>query len=163
MTGLDYCVLAVIAVSVVVSVVRGAAREIISIASWVVSGYLALRFAPAVAAVLPAGIHSPTLRLVAGFVAILLVSLLLFALLALALTHLLTRSGLSATDRMLGGFIGFARAVVILVMLTLLAGLTTLPREATWRNAMFSPPLESLAVLVRGYLPKALASHIRYD
>jgi membrane protein required for colicin V production len=163
MTGLDYLVVAVIAFSVVVSVVRGAVRELISIASWVVSGYLALRFAPAVAGLLPAGISSPTLRLAAAFVAILLVSLLLFALVALALSQLLKRSGLTATDRFLGGLIGFARAVVILVFMTLLAGLTTLPREATWRNAMSTPPLESVAILVRGYLPTALASRIRYD
>jgi membrane protein required for colicin V production len=153
MTGLDYLVVAVIAFSVVVSVVRGAVRELISIASWVVSGYLALRFAPAVAGLLPAGITSPTLRLAAAFVAILLVSL----------SQLLKRSGLTATDRFLGGLIGFARAVVILVFMTLLAGLTTLPREATWRNAISTPPLESVAILVRGYLPTALASRIRYD
>jgi membrane protein required for colicin V production len=163
MTGFDYVVLAVIAISVAISIVRGAARELMSILSWVVSGYLALQFAPAVAGVLPAGITSPTVRLAIAFIAILLVSLLLFALLALALSQLLKRSGLSATDRVLGAFVGLARAVVILVVLTLLAGLTTLPRESTWRNATLSPALESLAILVRTYLPKALASRIRYD
>jgi len=53
--------------------------------------------------------------------------------------------------------------VLILVVLTLLAGMTPLPRERSWRNALFSPPLESLAILVRTYLPEALASRIRYD
>jgi membrane protein required for colicin V production len=59
--------------------------------------------------------------------------------------------------------VGLARAVVILVVLTLLAGLTTLPREPSWRNARSSDMLESLAILVRGYLPSALAARIRYD
>jgi membrane protein required for colicin V production len=163
MTGFDYVVLAVVAISVVVSVVRGAARELLSILSWMVSGYLALQFAPTVAGLLPAGLTSPTMRLATAFIAILLVGLLLFALLALALSQLLKRSGLSATDRVLGAFVGLARAVVILIVLTLLAGLTTLPRETTWRNAALSAPLESLAILVRSYLPKALASRIRYD
>jgi membrane protein required for colicin V production len=163
MTGFDFFVFAVIALSVLVSIVRGAARELISILSWVVSGYLAFRFAPAAAALLPAGLSSPTLRLAAGFVAIMLGSLLLFALLSLALSQLLKKSGLSLTDRLLGALIGVARAVVILVLLTLLAGLTTLPREATWRNAMTREPLESLAILVRVHLPTALASRIRYD
>jgi membrane protein required for colicin V production len=163
MTGFDYLVVAVIAISVVISVVRGAVRELVSIVSWVISGYLALRFAPAVAALLPNGLESPTLRLAAGFIAILLVSLLLFALVALALSQLLKRSGLSATDRLLGAFIGFARAVVILVFVTLLAGMTPLPREAIWRDAVSAPLLVSLAILVRGYLPTALASRIRYD
>ena len=41
--------------------------------------------------------------------------------------------------------------------------MTPLPREATWRNAVSAPLLVSLAILVRGYLPTALASRIRYD
>ena len=163
MTGFDYLVIAIIAISVVISIVRGAARELLSIASWVVSGFLALRYSHTVAALLPASISSPTVRLVVGFTAIMVVGLLLFAVVSLALSRLLERAGLTATDRLLGALVGFVRAVVILVILTLLAGLTPLPREATWRNALFSPPLESMAILVRGYLPAALAGRIRYD
>jgi membrane protein required for colicin V production len=163
MTSFDILVFAIIAVSVAVSVVRGAAREVLSIASWILSGYLALRFAPALAEQLPAAISSPTIRLVIGFVAIMLAGLLVLGLLALGLTKVLKKSGLSATDRLLGAVVGFVRAIVILEVLTLLAGLTPLPREASWRNAMTREPLETLAIFLRGYLPAALESRIRYD
>jgi membrane protein required for colicin V production len=163
MTTFDYLALAVIAISVLVSVVRGATRELISIAAWLVSGYLAVRFAPAVGNLFSQVIDNHNVRLVIGFVAILVGSLVLFALLGLALEKLLKRSGLSLSDRLLGAVVGFVRAVVILVVLTLLAGLTTLPREAAWRHALLRAPLESLAILVREYLPTALASRIRYD
>jgi membrane protein required for colicin V production len=159
----DYAALVVIALSVLISVVRGAVREVMSIASWVASVCLAVYFAPAAATLLPARLASPSLRLGAAFVVILLVSLLLFALIALGLSRLLRKSGLSATDRALGAFFGLARALVILVVITLLAGLTTLPREPAWRDAMLSPPLEALALGVRDYLPQAVASRIGYD
>ena len=163
MTVFDYAALGVIALSVLISVVRGAVREVMSIASWVASGFLAVYFASAVAPLLPAQLTSPSLRLAAAFVVILLMSLLLFALVALGLGRLLRKSGLSAPDRALGALFGLARGLVILVVLTLLGGLTTLPREPAWRDAMLSPPLEALALAARDYLPQAVASRIGYD
>jgi membrane protein required for colicin V production len=138
-------------------------REVMSIVSWIASGFLAVYLAPPAATLLPAKLTSPSLRLAAAFVAILLVSLLLFGLVALGLSRLLRKSGLSASDRALGALFGLARGLLILVVLTLVGGLTTLPREPAWRDAMFSPPLEALALAARDYLPQAVASRIGYD
>ena len=87
----------------------------------------------------------------------------LFALATLALSKLVRKSGLTGTDRALGALFGLVRAVVILVCLTLLAGLTRLPREPAWRDAVSSPLLEALALAVRDRLPPALAARIGYD
>jgi membrane protein required for colicin V production len=159
----DYAALLVLALSMLISVVRGAMREVMSIVSWIAAVSLALYLAPAVATLLPDRLASPSLRIGAAFVLILMAGLLLFALAALGMGRLLRKSGLSATDRALGAFFGLARGVVILVVLTLLAGLTALPREPAWRDAVLSPPLEALALWVRGYLPQAVASRIGYD
>jgi membrane protein required for colicin V production len=162
-TAFDYVVLTVTAVSVVLSVLRGAMRELLSLLAWTAAAFLAIRFAPAVAGVLPAALSNKAVRLAVAFALILLVSVLLCSLIAMALSALMRKSGLSGTDRLLGAVFGLARAVVILVALTLAGGLTALPRERAWRNAMFSAPLEALAIQVRGYLPEAVAARIRYD
>jgi len=162
-TLLDLAALLVVVLSVLISVVRGAMREVMSIVSWVASVFLAVYLAPAAATLLPAQLANPSLRLAAAFVAILLLSLLLFGLVALSLSKLVRKSGLSASDRALGALFGLARGVVILVVLTLLAGLTRLPREPAWRDAMLGPPLETLALAACDYLPQALASRIGYD
>ena len=163
MTGFDYIVLIVLGLSVLVSVVRGAVREVMSLASWVVSAFVGTRFAPAVSVLLPAALTSPTVRVAAAFVVVLVACLMLFALVTLLLTKLIAKSGLNGTDRTLGAFFGLLRGVVILVLLVLLAGLTPLPREPAWRNAMFSPPLEALAIYAGGYLPQRFTEHIRFD
>ena len=59
MTGFDYIVLVVMALSVLVSVVRGAVREVVALASWVVSGFVAVRFAPSVSGLFPSVVTSP--------------------------------------------------------------------------------------------------------
>ena len=163
MTGFDYIVLIVLGLSVLVSVVRGAVREVVALASWIVSGFVAIRFAPAVSALFPAAITSPAVRVAAAFIVVLVICLMLFALVSLLLTKLVAKSGLNGTDRTLGALFGLLRGVVILVLLVLLGGLTPLPREPAWRNAMFSPPLEALAIYARGYLPQRFTQHIRFD
>jgi membrane protein required for colicin V production len=163
MTGFDYIVLIVLGLSVLVSVVRGAVREVMALASWVVSGFVAVRFAPSVSAMLPSAVTSPTVRVAAAFILVLVVCLMLFALLSLLLTQLMAKSGLNGTDRTLGALFGLARGLVILVLLVMLGGLTPLPHEPAWRNAVFSPPLEALAIYAKGYLPQRFTQHIRFD
>jgi len=162
-TAFDYAALIVVGLSVLVSIFRGAVREVMALTSWVGSGFIAMEFSHAVSALLPRALSNPTVRIAVAFVALLLVSLLLFALVSLAVSQLIKKAGLSAMDRTVGAFFGLLRGVVILVLLVLVAGLTPLPRDPAWRNATFSPPLEALAIFVRGFLPEPFAARIRYD
>jgi membrane protein required for colicin V production len=162
-TGFDYAVLGILGLSVVAGLFRGALREVMSITSWTCAFLISLHFAPTLSAMLPSAVSHPWLRLFLAFVALLVASLVLFSLVTLALTQVIKKAGLSAWDRVLGVLFGMARAVVILVALVLAAGMTPLPHEATWRNAVFSPPLEALAKNVRVFLPAALAERIHFD
>jgi membrane protein required for colicin V production len=163
LTAFDYAVLAVVVVSVLFSLVRGAVREVMALASWIGAFLIALHVAPILSRLLPESFGHPWLRLFGSFIALMLVSLLLFALLSLAMAEFVRGSGLKPWDRSLGAVFGLARALVILVVLVLAAGLTPLPREPAWRNAMLSPPLEVLAKKVRAFLPAALAARIRFE
>ena len=163
MTAFDYVVLTVIGLSVLVSIFRGAVREIMALASWVVSGFVAIELSPRVSGVLPSAISNPTIRIAVAFVVLLLIGLLLFALVGLAVSNLVKKAGLSSMDRTLGVFFGLLRGIVVLVLLVLVAGLTPLPHDPAWRNATFSPPLEALAIFARGFLPEAFAVRIRYE
>ena len=74
-----------------------------------------MRFAPAVSALFPAAITSPTLRVAAAFIVVLVICLVLFALVSLLLTQLVAQeSGADGTDRTLGALFGLPRGVVIL-------------------------------------------------
>jgi membrane protein required for colicin V production len=88
---------------------------------------------------------------------------MLFGLAAIALGALVRKGRMTGTDRVLGALFGLVRGVLLLVALVLLAGLTPLPRERAWRNAVLSQPLEGAAILVRTYLPGPLASRIHYQ
>jgi membrane protein required for colicin V production len=54
------------------------------------------------------------------------------------------------------------RGVLIVLVAVMLAGLTSLPKEQFWREAVFSGPAETAVLAARPVLPKDLAQRIRY-
>jgi membrane protein required for colicin V production len=77
-------------------------------------------------------------------------------------TLLLKASGLRPLDRVLGALFGVARGALVVLVLVLLAGLTPLPQQQWWRQALFAPPLETAVLAVMPWLPPELAKRIRY-
>ena len=163
MTPFDYTVLAVVGISVLVSLFRGAVREVMSILSWIGAFMIALHYAPRLADLLPLASSHTWLRLFIAFVGLMIVSLLLFALLTMAISQLIRGAGLAPWDRALGVVFGLARALIILIALVLIAELTPLPSKPAWRNAVFRPPLEAMAKNVRGILPARVADKIHFQ
>lgn len=163
MTSFDYAVLAIVGLSILLSMMRGFVREILSLASWVAAFFVAKIYTLELAPLLPQAIPSQSLRLLAAFLILFLATLLITSLLAIALSQLFKHLGLSWLDRFLGAFFGVARGLVIVCVLVLLAGLTSLPQDVRWRNAMFSAPLEAMVMSVLSWFPRDIAKHVKYD
>jgi membrane protein required for colicin V production len=162
MTWFDYAVIAIVGISILLSIMNGFVREILSLASWVVAFVVAQMFASEVAQLLPAALTNPSLRLFAGFLGVFLAVLVAMTLLAMALSGLIKSAGLGFADRALGAVFGLVRGLAIVMIAVLLAGLTALPRQPAWRHAMFSAPLVTSANWVKVWLPDDMAKHINY-
>ena len=161
MTWFDYAVLAIIGLSVLLAVYRGVVREISALAGWVAALILSGLFAQELAQQLPVAL-SPMLKAVIAYLAIFLSVLLLSGLAGMLLAKLFHAAGLGFTDRAIGALFGMARGIVIVFVVVMLAGLTPLPKEAVWREAMFSGPIETAVLAAKPLLPKDLAQRIRY-
>lgn len=163
MTVFDYAVLVIIGISVLISLMRGAVREILSLAGWILAFYIARTYASLVVPLLPYGIPTEKLKMLAAFLVLFLAVLLVTSLLSIALSGLLKEVGLGWLNRLLGGVFGLLRGVLIVTVLVLLAGMTQLPKDERWTNAMFSAPLEALAKTVLIWLPKSISQHVSYE
>ena len=163
MTAFDYTVLLIVGVSILISVMRGLVREALALAGWVAAFWVAASYSVPLAPLLPEAVPNETLRLLAAFVALFLGSLLLASLLTIALAELVKKLGMGAVDRGLGALFGLARGVLIVLVMVLAAGLTPLPRQGFWRNAMLSSPFEAFVVVVKPWLPVELAKRISYE
>lgn len=163
MTVFDYAVLVVIGVSILLSVMRGFLREVMALLSWVVAFWVANLYTAQLAPMLPESIPTPELRLLAAFVVLFLATLLVMTLISITVSHFLKAIGIGPLDRALGAVFGFARGMVIVLVVVLLAGLTSLPKAPMWKNAMFSAPLETLVMYCKPWLPVELAKRLNYS
>ena len=144
-------------------VMRGLVREALNLLAWVAAFWLANAYTVDVARLLPEAIPTESLRFLAAFIMLFLGALLLMSLVTIALAELVKTLGLGVYDKGLGGLFGLARGGLIVLTLVLLAGLTGLPHQGFWRNAMFSAPLEAFAVDVKPWLPDGLSKRISYE
>ena len=162
MTGFDYAVLAVVAASVLLGFWRGMVSEVLALAAWV-AAFLAARIWAEPASALFAGMVSePALRYAAGFAAVMVAVLIVFAVGRLLLKLMLRAAGLGFVDRMLGALFGVLRGLLIVLAVVLIAGMTALPRAEWWRQAILAPPLETAVIAAKPWLPVEIAKRIRY-
>jgi membrane protein required for colicin V production len=161
MTGFDYAVLAVLGLSLIIGVLRGLLRELVTLAGWIAAFLLATTFSGSLSRYMPESL-GPVLGQLLAFGAIFVAVLILAGLTGLVMALVARSAGLGVTDRLLGGAFGVARGLLIVLAAVLVAGLTPLPREPFWRDAVLSGPFETAIVALRPFLPGDLAKRIRY-
>jgi len=161
MTWFDYAVIAVVGLSVLLAVFRGFVREIVALAGWAAAFILSGMFAQQLAQELPAAL-SPLLRAVIAYLVLFLSVLLLSGVAGMLLAKLFHAAGLGFADRAVGALFGCVRGVLIVFVGVMLAGLTELPKERFWREAVLSAPVETAVLAAKPVLPKDLAQRIRY-
>jgi membrane protein required for colicin V production len=158
----DYLVLFVLVASVVISTMRGLVKEILSLVSWVVAFVVANAYGATLAPMLPDLIPGDMVRLMVAFVALFLGVRILMGILTLAVDALVKAGGLTLADRGLGGLFGLARGLVIVLAAVILCGMTSIPQQPFWKDALLSPLAETGARTVRPFLPGSLAQHIKF-
>lgn len=163
MTSFDYTVLIIIGISIVVSMMRGAVRELLAITGWIIAIYVAKTYAIQLIPLLPTDIPTETLKILAAHIIVFFGVLLVASLLIIALSGLIKKIDLNWLNRGVGAVFGFVRGLLIVSVLVFLAGLTNLPKDARWTNAMFSSPLEALVKSILPFVPQMVAKHILYD
>lgn len=162
MTIFDFTVLIIFVVSVLLSIVRGIVRESLSLAGWVIAYMAAKIFSKDFVSVLPTSISDESLRIVISFSAIFLSVVIVMSMVTMLASTLIRTVGLGSVDRTLGALFGFVRGLLVVLLLVLLAGLTTLPKEPFWQKALLSKPLETGVIMAMPWLPRGLSERVNY-
>jgi membrane protein required for colicin V production len=163
MTAFDFIAIVVVAISVGFGVWRGFVREVLSLLSWIAAFWLARLFAGVVAGWMPSSWTHQGLRYAIGFIAVMLVCVLVLSLLSMLVVRLVKAAGLTASDRMLGAVFGVLRGLLIVVVLVLVGGMTSEPQEPYWRKALFSKPLQVMALWAKPLLPEDIARRVSFE
>ena len=163
MSWLDYAVLGVFVISLALGAWRGLVREVVSILGWVIAFLAANLLAGPLGPSMPQMIPTPEMRVAAAFVAVFIGALIVTSLAGLLLSKIVKGVGLGGLDRLLGAVFGVARGMLIVLAAALLAGLTSAPRQAFWRDSVSGPLLAQGVNAIKPLLPHTLTERLRYD
>ena len=162
MTGFDFVVLAILAVSGTLGLVRGLLKELLSLVAYVLAFTAAIWWGPTVYGWLAPYIETTVVRMGISYAAVFIVVLLGVGLVNMTLSALIRTTGLGPADHGLGGVFGLARGLLIVLVLVALAGYTPLPNEPWWRDAMFSHSATQAVQHLKSWLPPSLATWLPY-
>jgi membrane protein required for colicin V production len=150
---LDIVIVSIIAISGLIGVYRGLVRELMSLVGWIVSAWLAWRYAYVFAPVFDSVIESSDVRKAASFITIFLVSLVMFALLSYFISKIMSKSALKGMDRTLGMLFGLLRGVIIIAVLALLVQSTQFAKETWWTESVLKDYFLLLAAYGMSMMP----------
>jgi membrane protein required for colicin V production len=153
MAWIDLVIVGIISLSALISLIRGFVKESISLVTWVVAGVLALRYYAPMADLLEPFINSVNLRQWVGGGILFVATLVVGAIVNFIVSQLVSKTGLSGTDKALGVVFGAARGVLIVTMIVLLASLTPMPEAPWWQESAMIDFFQQLAVWVKGVIP----------
>ncbi|MDR2189297.1 MAG: CvpA family protein [Azonexus sp.] len=163
MTAFDYVAIAIIGFSLLFGLWRGVMSELIALIAWGVGIFAAIEFGPQTGSALLTGVDDLAVRALGGCVLVFVGVLLVMALVRLAVRSMVKALGLTVSDRLLGMVFGLARGVLIMMILVGLGGMTSVPKQPWWREAVLSPPLETAVLVARQWLPDDLAKMIQFS
>lgn len=158
MVWIDIVIVGIILISTLISLFRGFVKESISLATWIIAGILGVRYMHVMAALLENTIESVTIRMAASFAVLFIATLIVGAIFNFIVSQMVDKTGLGGTDKALGMVFGLGRGVLIIVMLLLLAGLTTMPEEVWMKESLLIEYFSSISVWIREFLPQDLAN-----
>jgi membrane protein required for colicin V production len=155
MNPLDWALLAVMAISMLLGLVRGFMREVISLAGWVAGIWLAFLFAAGLGAHFPFAADLPLVRTAVAAILIVVFCVFAAALIGWLVRELVKAARLSAADRTLGGVFGLARGALIIGLLVFLVRDTVIYRDPLLRESLMLPPIEAALAFALRQLPDA--------
>ncbi|MEK6770894.1 MAG: CvpA family protein [Pseudomonadota bacterium] len=164
MNGFDVVLLLVLLAFLAIGALRGMVREVLSLAVWIVAAVIGWLLADSLESSLKGLFDDRNTRRVLAFIGLFAVSWVIGGIGAYFLNRAFTgMRSLRTTNLVLGGVIGTARGVMLIVIVFLFAALTSLPQRPWWKDSAIAPVFERVVVSIGQYLPRDIARHIRFS
>ena len=159
----DYIIITIIAVSTVISLLRGFVRESLALAGWILAIWVSMIYMHQMAIFITPYLDvPPSILSLISFIILFIITLILAALVSNLGANLVDQTGLSGTDRAIGMLFGIARGILIVGVLVLLAGFTMIPQDPWWKESVLISHFQQLAVQMKAFLPSHIAAKLHY-
>ena len=136
----DWAIVAILSISVLISLIRGFVKEAMSLVVWISAVLVAMLFYQRLAPWLVDLISTPSLRLLVAWLILFVGVLIIGGLINYLLGKLVLATGLSGTDRLLGVIFGAGRGVVVVLIALILApNVLPVDQDLWWHESLLIP------------------------
>ena len=157
MSTVDIVLLAILALSVLIGLVRGLTFEVLALLGWVVAYFAAQWFSPELLPYVPIGAPGSALKVGAAFVATFLI---VWGIGTRLVSLLVKTTPLRLFDRVLGAGFGLLRGLVVLLVIATVVALTPWARSPAWQSSQGAAWLNATLQAIAPVLPSDLARHL---
>lgn len=140
----DWVILAIVGFSTLISIQRGFVKEALSLVTLVAAMIVSRLFGAEASTLLVDWIETPAVRYVVAYAGLFIATLIIGGLVNSAVVQIVRMAGLSGLDRTLGMVFGFARGVLILVVITAVLARLGISDSAWWQESLFIPEFVAL-------------------
>lgn len=157
---IDLTLLAMAAVSALIGLSRGLVFEVLAVLGWLVAYFAAQWFTPALSPYLPIGAAGSALNHAATFAAAFVLALVVWSI-AARLVRMIVRAVpvVSTADRLMGAAFGLVRAVVLLLAIATVVGLTPLMKSQAWQQSRAAAWSHEVLQAMKHVLPADFSRH----
>lgn len=135
----DLVLIAIIALSIIISLVRGFVREALSLGVWIAAFFVASQFYHELAAYFTR-MDDPMIRNGVAIAILFVVTLIAGAVIVHLISSLVENTGLTGTDRLLGGIFGALRGVLVVSAFLFFAdAFTPIAQQSWWQQSSLVP------------------------
>lgn len=160
LTILDLIVIVVVLISATLAMVRGFAREVLSVASWVAAVAAAYYGYKPLVPLVKSYVESPTIATIIAAAVIFFIALIVASYLTTRVSDFVIDSRIGAVDRALGFVFGAARGLLLLVIAMLFFSWLVQKPPAWVANARAQPLLTDLGQRLMAALPADVEAKI---
>ncbi|MCY4046040.1 MAG: CvpA family protein [Cellvibrionales bacterium] len=141
----DWVIILVVVVSTLISLKRGFFKEAFSLVTWILALAVSFIFADSLAVYLNGISESASIKKLAAMVILFVATLLAGGIIRLLISQLISITGLSGTDRLLGMVFGALRGLLLIVIISMIGKkILPLEEEKWWQASTLVPQLTKL-------------------
>lgn len=140
LTAVDWIIIAVILISMCLSLMRGFVKEAIALITWMISIMVAMIFYPGMSVLLESSIQTHGLRVMCAVAILFIGTMLVGHVVGRLMNKLIKTAGLTGVDRAIGSVFGFTRGLLIVVIAIGLMKSTGITQNMSWWNASLLIP-----------------------
>jgi membrane protein required for colicin V production len=152
---IDWFILAVVAISALISIKRGFVKEMLSLATWMTAFIIARIFSGHLEVLLVQWIETPSARYGAAFGILFAVTLIIGAMINNLVGELVKVTGLAGTDRLFGVVFGITRGLILVMAAIYGLQMTPVSKDPWWLDSVLIPHFELMVAWSKDMLPGA--------